>query len=514
MTATLVDSGYTKRVVLDGEIVAGNGIDFGPLPDGKAWIDSRAGSGAGVGGFPASYYLALENATGTLAGTKIDDLNTIPGTLDTNKLSTIDFTGMGDGAFDGLQVVGGQVDLSGANYPYLFMDSGALTIPYLDADKLDAQEGAYYLSLANATGTLATSKGGTGADGSSLAAGLVLASPSGGSGGAGYRALAATDIPSLDAAKITSGAFAKAQQHAQTAYLDGASGQAFANRTVFSGGLEVTGGSGSTGRVWKDVTDGMVLRGVAGSTNSFRVVNELNQTIFAVPVGTQAASFPGNLSTGGTLGVTGVATFTTSAGFSGLITANLGLAIAGGSSGSGRLWSDATAGLAARGITGSTYCFELRNDANAAALRVPAGSTQVQALGNLYVASEIEIDGVLNHDGASIGFYGVTPVARPAAYTQAYATASRTHAARTAAALTDNAAGTVGTTLAAIANPADSPATADALRDDLVANALPAIRNAISSLADQINKLRTDDLSTAQVLNSALDDLQANGTLQ
>lgn len=97
------------------------------------------------------------------------------------------------------------------------------------------------------------------------------------------------------------------------------------------------------------------------------------------------------------------------------------------------------------------------------------------------------------------------------AYTQTFSTADKTHAARTAAALTDSTGGTPGTTIAAIANPADTPADADALRDDLVANALPAIRNAIASLADQINKLRTDCVDSASLLNSVVDDLQTLG---
>lgn len=113
-----------------------------------------------------------------------------------------------------------------------------------------------------------------------------------------------------------------------------------------------------------------------------------------------------------------------------------------------------------------------------------------------------------------IGLYGVTPVARAAALVQTYSTADRTHAARTAAALTDNTAGVVSTTLAALPNPADAPATADALRDDLVANLIPVIRNALASLSDQVNKLRNDQLDTAQFLNALVDDTQALGINQ
>ncbi|HLO41017.1 MAG TPA: hypothetical protein VK176_08340 [Phycisphaerales bacterium] len=61
----------------------------------------------------------------------------------------------------------------------------------------------------------------------------------------------------------------------------------------------------------------------------------------------------------------------------------------------------------------------------------------------------------------------------------------------TIASLTDNTAGTADSTLAAIPNPGDSPATADALRDDLVANALPAIRNNLADLGAKVNALIT-----------------------
>lgn len=59
------------------------------------------------------------------------------------------------------------------------------------------------------------------------------------------------------------------------------------------------------------------------------------------------------------------------------------------------------------------------------------------------------------------------------------------------AALTDNTGGTPNTTLEAIVDPTDTPATADALRDELVATQLPAIRNNFADLAKQCNDLRT-----------------------
>ena len=48
------------------------------------------------------------------------------------------------------------------NAPFAVV-SGAAAVSNLDSDKLDGQEGAYYLAAANATGTLAVNRGGTGA---------------------------------------------------------------------------------------------------------------------------------------------------------------------------------------------------------------------------------------------------------------------------------------------------------------------------------------------------------------
>lgn len=99
-----------------------------------------------------------------------------------------------------------------------------------------------------------------------------------------------------------------------------------------------------------------------------------------------------------------------------------------------------------------------------------------------------------------IAFYNATPIVRPSAYTQTFSTANKTMAARTAAALTNNTGGTVSTTLAAIT------AGATYSQADMV-----AVKNALASLADQVNKQRTDDLDTAEVVNAVIDDLQALG---
>jgi len=126
----------------------------------------------------------------------------------------------------------------------------------------------------------------------------------------------------------------------------------------------------------------------------------------------------------------------------------------------------------------------------------------------LHLGDSTSIDVIVLSAGGTkilgnIGFYNTTPAARPAAYTQTYATADRTIAARTAAAITNNTGGTVSTTFAAITAGA-AYAQAD----------MTAVKNALASIADQFNKLRNDHLDTTQGLNSVIDDGQTLGLLQ
>ena len=91
-------------------------------------------------------------------------------------------------------------------------------------------------------------------------------------------------------------------------------------------------------------------------------------------------------------------------------------------------------------------------------------------------------------DRLYISFYGATPVARPAAYTQTYATADKTHAAMTSAAMP---AGGVG----AAAGAWDTAANRD---------------QAIAEFA----ALRADVIDVKNLANSIIDDLQALGFFQ
>lgn len=130
-------------------------------------------------------------------------------------------------------------------------------------------------------------------------------------------------------------------------------------------------------------------------------------------------------------------------------------------------------------------------------LRMGLG-TAADSTESLKLNAGIIIGGKLAHNGSTIGFYGVTPVARPTGYTQTFATASRTHTARTADAITDNTGGTASTTI---------PATPIVYDQTYLANAL-------ASLTKELNDLRTDQQNTASVVNQVVDDLQLNGTLQ
>ena len=56
--------------------------------------------------------------------------------------------------------------------------------------------------------------------------------------------------------------------------------------------------------------------------------------------------------------------------------------------------------------------------------------------------------------------------------------------------LTDNTGGTANNTVALVPNPAAAPATATALRDDLVTNVWPTLKDNYADLTDKMNALR------------------------
>ncbi|MFM9964448.1 MAG: hypothetical protein ACKV2Q_24865 [Planctomycetaceae bacterium] len=130
------------------------------------------------------------------------------------------------------------------------------------------------------------------------------------------------------------------------------------------------------------------------------------------------------------------------------------------------------------------------------------------AVGNVYAGPIVK---VIDSTKVMVDLSKGAREPKRSAYTQTFATADKTHANPTATALTDNTAGTATTTLEAMANPTDTPATADILRDDLVANLLPAIRNNFADLAASNNALIVDLADAKALINSLIDDLQALG---
>ena len=121
--------------------------------------------------------------------------------------------------------------------------------------------------------------------------------------------------------------------------------------------------------------------------------------------------------------------------------------------------------------------------------------------------------------GQKLGFWGTAAVVQ-----QAHIADTAAASAVTAQTLTDNSGGgatddTIGAIDCAITDPADTPATADALRDDLVANAIPDIEgslqncaDAIAELADEVNKIVADlgNIKTnLDALNTTQDSINA-----
>jgi hypothetical protein len=101
----------------------------------------------------------------------------------------------------------------------------------------------------------------------------------------------------------------------------------------------------------------------------------------------------------------------------------------------------------------------------------------------------------LGQSGSKLGFFGVTPVARPSAYTQTYATADKTHANPTSVNLTGIASSSTGS---ALAEPSVSYTQAE-------------MQQNFRRIQDQHNALVTDLADVKQIVNSVIDDLQALG---
>lgn len=101
-------------------------------------------------------------------------------------------------------------------------------------------------------------------------------------------------------------------------------------------------------------------------------------------------------------------------------------------------------------------------------------------------------DSGITDTGTLLGFYGTAGTARPSAITQTYSTASRTHAGYTA----------------------DNEGSAYTGIDNLQPGSVYATVADLNALRVAYENLRAHHESTAQVLNTVVDDLQANGLEQ
>jgi hypothetical protein len=150
-------------------------------------------------------------------------------------------------------------------------------------------------------------------------------------------------------------------------------------------------------------------------------------------------------------------------------------------------------------IQTTSRSYEVRVDASL--FKVHTNNTLRLTIANGGVAtftSEVEIDGALNHDGSTVGFYGVTPASRPSAYTQTYSTATRTHAAMTSADLTNLTGGTATDVISDVGGSFDQT----------------TLNDNFSSIADMFDLLRADLINVKGVLNAQIDDRQADGLAQ
>jgi hypothetical protein len=121
------------------------------------------------------------------------------------------------------------------------------------------------------------------------------------------------------------------------------------------------------------------------------------------------------------------------------------------------------------------------------------------------VEGDLQIDNELNHDGLAIGYFGTAPATITAAYTQTFATATRTHANPTAAALTDSTGGAANQTVVAITAVGGSGATTTQEGE---------INDNFADVTDEINKLILDLANVKELVNSVIDDRQTYGDFQ
>lgn len=125
----------------------------------------------------------------------------------------------------------------------------------------------------------------------------------------------------------------------------------------------------------------------------------------------------------------------------------------------------------------------------------PTTNTLINTTTDIQNASAVSVFKV---NGAGVGFFNVTPVARAAAYTQTYSTASRTLPNPTSSDLTGISSSTTGSVLA----------------EPSAAYTQAEMQQNFRRLQDQYNALRADHVALMQVVTSLIDDSQAYGLAQ
>jgi hypothetical protein len=142
------------------------------------------------------------------------------------------------------------------------------------------------------------------------------------------------------------------------------------------------------------------------------------------------------------------------------------------------------------GSQGTTPVFEVHN----------AAGTSIMALGANGLDWTLDTTTGTKFGTATtqkLGFWNATPIVRPSAFTQTYATATKTHAALTSATLTDSTGGTANTTVQDVT----------AAFDQIILN------NNFADIVAQVNALRVDLENAKQIINAVIDDGQSIGLL-
>lgn len=119
---------------------------------------------------------------------------------------------------------------------------------------------------------------------------------------------------------------------------------------------------------------------------------------------------------------------------------------------------------------------------------------QVEAGGNIKIFTDLEIDGALNHDGSTAGFFATAPVSQPSEFTLTYSTESKTHANPTVSTLVNSTTGAAVTTLLRCDTGTTIPVNKNNVNDNF------------ATLVKEINACRVDIANVKQVLNAAIND--------